>query len=183
MKILETFQTDVFLLEPVVYKDPRGELYESFRYDALSSILGRDICFVQENISRSYKNVLRGIHFQSPHPQAKLIHVLKGEVYDVAVDLRPSSPHFGTWFACNLSESNKRMIWIPEGFGHGALSLTEETVMKYNLTDYYNPEGQHYVAWNDPDLEIDWPLDNKPILSEQDRKACLIREIDFQKFF
>ena len=172
MKVIEAALKDVLILEPRISEDPRGfflETYQRARYrDA-----GIDVDFVQDNLSFSFNNALRGLHFQHPHGQAKLVQVLQGEVFDVAVDIRKGSPSFGKWCASRLSAANKRQMFIPAGFAHGFCVLSETALFHYKCSDYYTPECESGVLWCDPAMGIDWPVES-PILSEKDAAyACL----------
>lgn len=168
MNVVHTDIPDLLIFEPKVFGDERGFFLESYNYRTFSEVTGLDVQFVQDNHSRSEKNVLRGLHYQIIQPQGKLVRVVKGSVYDVAVDLRKSSPHFGKWVGAELSENNKRQIWIPPGFGHGFLVLSDEADFLYKTTDYYAPEYERCIRWNDPKLGIDWPLSEEPMLSGKD---------------
>jgi dTDP-4-dehydrorhamnose 3,5-epimerase len=169
MKILSTEIPDVLLLEPKVFEDQRGFFFESYNRRAFRVATGLDPVFVQDNHSRSVKNVLRGLHYQIRQPQGKLVRVVAGKVFDVAVDLRRRSPTFGRWASAILSEENRRMLWIPEGFAHGFLVLSECADLLYKTTDYYAPEHERTIAWNDPGIGIRWPIDGEPLLSAKDR--------------
>lgn len=170
MKIIKTKLNDCYVIEPRVFNDERGFFLESYQAERYSSILGDELTFVQDNHSRSSKNVLRGLHFQKKNLQGKLVRVVKGEVYDVAVDIRPESTTFGNWQAVILSEENKKQFWVPPGFAHGFLVLSKYADFEYKCTSYYDPGDEGCIAWNDPDLNIDWPV-KKPILSEKDTAA------------
>lgn len=167
MKSIPTRIPDVLLLEPKVFGDARGFFYESWNRETLRG-LDLDVDFVQDNHSKSQKGVLRGLHYQIQHPQGKLVRVVVGEVFDVAVDLRKSSPTFGQWVGFNLSSENKRMAWIPPGFAHGFLVTSETAEFLYKTTDYWHPEYERSLLWNDPQLAIDWPVENAPILAAKD---------------
>jgi len=171
MKITATSIPDVLLVEPTVFGDDRGFFYESYNERKWQELTGLQTRFVQDNHSRSSKNVLRGIHYQIQQPQGKLVRVVLGEVFDVAVDLRQSSPTFGQWVGEYLSAGNKKSLWVPEGFGHGFLVLSEVAEFLYRTTDFYAPEHERCIAWNDPDIGIDWPLDGDPLLSEKDKSG------------
>ena len=165
---------DVLLIEPKVFGDDRGFFYESFNQRAFAEATGLDLCFVQDNHSKSACNVLRGLHYQlPPREQGKLVRVVDGEVFDVAVDIRKESPTFGRWVGVVLSAQNRRQLWVPPGFAHGFLVLSESTEFLYKTTDYYAPEYECGIAWNDPLLAIDWPLQMAPILSPKDAAALL----------
>lgn len=162
---------DVFLLEPRVFGDDRGFFYESFNQRAFESAIGKSVGFVQSNHSRSAHNVLRGLHYQIQHAQGKLVRVVAGEVYDVAVDLRRSSPTFGQWVGEILSAENKKQLWIPAGFAHGFVVLSDSAEFLYNTTDYWAPEFERCIVWNDPTLGIAWPVTGEPVLSEKDARG------------
>lgn len=162
---------DVVLIEPKVFGDERGFFFESFNQAQFEAAIGRQAAFVQDNHSRSAKNVLRGLHYQIQQPQGKLVRVAQGEVFDVAVDIRQSSPTFGQWVGEILSAENKRQMWVPEGFAHGFVVLSETAEFLYKTTDYYAPEHERCIVWNDPALAIPWPLDGAPALSAKDRQG------------
>jgi dTDP-4-dehydrorhamnose 3,5-epimerase len=168
MKVTPTALADVLAIEPAVYGDDRGFFYESFNAKRMAAA-GIDAAFVQDNHSRSARNVLRGLHYQIAHAQGKLVRVVAGEVYDIAVDLRRSSPTFGRWVGERLSAANKRMLWVPPGFAHGFLVLSDAAEFLYKTTDYWYPEHERTLKWDDPALGIDWPLDGEPILAAKDR--------------
>ena len=173
-------KTDIdglLLIEPKVFGDERGYFMETYHYEDFKEA-GLDADFVQDNQSLSRKGVLRGLHFQKTHPQGKLVRVLKGEVFDVAVDLRGSSSTYGQWFGVTLSEDNKKMFYVPEGFAHGFLVLSEEAVFTYKCTDFYHPEDEGGILWNDPDIGIDWPInpDMKLTFSDKDLKHPGLKE-------
>jgi len=172
MKVTPTAIPDVVLIEPKVFGDPRGFFMESYNRRDFARATGIDVDFVQDNHSRSAKNVLRGLHYQVRQPQGKLVRVSAGEVYDVAVDLRRSSPTFGKWAGFTLSAESKRMAWIPAGFAHGFFVLSESADFLYKTTDYYAPEHERTLLWNDPKLGIDWPLRGEPTLAEKDRNGA-----------
>jgi dTDP-4-dehydrorhamnose 3,5-epimerase len=158
MQARPTAIPDVVLVEPQVFGDARGFFFESFNQRKFEAAIGRPAPFVQDNHSRSGRNVLRGLHYQLPHPQGKLVRVVLGEVFDVAVDLRRGSPTFRRWVGEVLSAENKRQMWVPEGFAHGFLVLSDAAEFLYKTTDYYHPEADHCIRWDDPDLAIAWPL-------------------------
>ena len=163
---------EVLLLEPRIFGDARGFFLESFNARAFAAATGIEASFVQDNHSRSGKGVLRGLHYQILQPQGKLVRVVRGRVFDVAVDLRRSSPRFGQWAGAELSEDNHRQLWIPPGFAHGFLVLSESADFLYKTTDYYAPQHERSVLWNDPGIGIDWPLEgDEPLLSAKDRDA------------
>jgi len=159
---------EVMLLEPKVFGDDRGFFFESFNQAKFEAAIGRPVNFVQDNHSRSVKNVLRGLHYQIQQPQGKLVRVIQGEVFDVAVDIRKASPTFGQWVGELLSAENKRQLWVPEGFAHGFVVLSETAEFVYKTTDYYASAHERCIAWNDPTLAITWPIDSTPALSDKD---------------
>jgi dTDP-4-dehydrorhamnose 3,5-epimerase len=171
MIIIETNIPDVLIIEPKVFGDDRGFFLESFNAKTFAEKTGINAQFVQDNHSRSSKNVLRGLHYQIQQPQGKLVRVVSGEVFDVAVDIRRNSPTFGKWMGCILSEQNKRQLWVPEGFAHGFVVLSETADFLYKTTDYYAPEYERSIQWNDPDIGIDWQITEIPILSAKDKLA------------
>ncbi len=163
---------DLLLVVPRLFGDDRGFFMERYNKAAFEAALGHSVEFVQDNHSRSHKDVLRGLHYQlPPHPQAKLVSVLAGEIFDVAVDVRRGSPTFGRWEGVILSAENRRQLWVPEGFAHGFLVLSESADLLYKTSGYYAPECDRGIAWDDPDLAIDWPLDGAPTLSGKDAAA------------
>ncbi len=168
MKIIPTEIPDVLIIEPRIFGDERGFFYESYNAQVFTEKTNLSLQFVQDNHSCSGQNVLRGLHYQIHQPQAKLVRVIVGEVFDVAVDLRKSSPTFGLWIGCLLSAENKRQLWIPEGFAHGFLVLSEVAEFLYKTTSYYAPEYERTILWNDPDIKINWPFKSEPILSKKD---------------
>lgn len=178
MNALPTALPEVLLLEPRVFGDERGFFFESFNARTFREVAGTEAVFVQDNHSRSARGVLRGIHYQVRHPQGKLVRVVQGAVLDVAVDLRRSSPHFGRWTAHEISAQNKLQIWIPPGFGHAFLVLSEQADFLYKTTEYWMPEHDRCVAWNDPDIGIDWGLDRAPTLSGRDASASALRSAE-----
>ena len=177
MKLIHTAIPDVLIIEPKVFGDQRGFFYESFNRRQFASLIGRDLDFVQDNHSRSEKNVLRGLHFQIQQAQGKLVRVIQGAVYDVAVDIRKSSPTFGQHVAIELSAENQRMLWVPEGFAHGFLVTSATAEFLYKTTDYYAPEFERSIAWNDPALAIAWPIEGAPSLSAKDQQAPLLADV------
>ncbi len=179
IQAIPTSLAGVTVLEPRVFSDERGFFFESFNEEALASV-GIHDRFVQDNHSCSYRNVLRGLHYQVGQAQGKLVRVAEGEIVDVAVDLRRSSPTFGKWHAVRLSGENKRMLWIPVGFAHGFHVLSEKAHVLYKATEFYAPEHERTLAWDDPELAIDWQLVGEPILSPKDRKGTPMR--DAEKF-
>jgi dTDP-4-dehydrorhamnose 3,5-epimerase len=173
MRVTPTALPDVLLIEPKVFGDARGFFYESWNRRALADA-GLDVEFVQDNHSRSSRGVLRGLHYQIVHPQGKLVRATQGEVFDVAVDLRRGSATFGAHVAVVLSAENKRMVWIPPGFAHGFLVVSEVAEFLYKTTDYWRPEHERTLLWNDPALAIEWPLSGPPILAARDAAAPLL---------
>jgi dTDP-4-dehydrorhamnose 3,5-epimerase len=178
MNVIKTEIPDVLILEPKVFGDERGFFFESLNHRVFEEKTGLKARFTQDNHSRSGKNVLRGLHYQIEQPQGKLVRVVAGEVFDVAVDLRKNSPTFGKWVSTNLSAENKRQLWIPEGFAHGFLVLSESADFLYKTTDYYALAHERCVIWNDPEIGIRWPLKGEPILAAKDRAGKRLREAD-----
>ena len=177
MNIIETDIEGVLIIEPRVFGDERGFFMETWNEGAFKEA-GLDLTFVQDNHSRSQKGVLRGLHFQNPGPQGKLVRVTNGAVFDVAVDLREGSPTFGKWAGVELSAENKRMFWVPEGLAHGFLTLADDTDFLYKCTAPYAPGSEHTLAWNDPGVGIDWPVANlDPIISEKDAKGLSLSDV------
>ncbi|MDN0076849.1 dTDP-4-dehydrorhamnose 3,5-epimerase [Crenobacter sp. SG2303] len=175
MKVIDTAIPDVKIIEPTVFGDERGFFFESFHQQKFEEAIGHKVAFVQDNHSRSVKGVLRGLHYQlPPHAQGKLVRCVVGEVFDVAVDIRRSSPSFGRWVGVNLSAENKRQLWIPQGFAHGFLTLTGEAELLYKTTDYWFKELDRSIAWNDITIAIKWPLIDAPQLSANDLGAPLL---------
>ena len=168
---------DVILLEPKVFGDERGFFFESFNQAECEAAIGRHVTFVQDNHSRSVKNVLRGLHYQILQPQGKLIRVVQGEVFDVAVDIRQSSPTFGQWVGEILSAENKRQMWVPEGFAHGFVVLSDSAECLYKTTGYYAPEHERCISWNDQTIGIQWPIDGEPVLSAKDQQGKSLAEV------
>lgn len=178
MNVIRTAIPDVLILEPKVFGDARGFFLESFNARTFRELTGLDVQFVQDNHSRSAKGVLRGLHYQLQQPQGKLVRVVRGTVFDVAVDIRKSSPTFGQWVGIELSEHNQRMFWVPPGFAHGFLVLSESADFLYKTTDYYAPTQERCIRWNDPDLAINWPLTTDPQLSAKDAAGLTLRTAD-----
>ena len=169
---------DVMIIEPKVFGDDRGFFYESFNNRVFEEATGLKRTFVQDNHSRSAKNVLRGLHYQIQHPQGKLVRVVAGEVFDVAVDIRRSSATFGRWVGVVLSAENKKQLWVPEGFAHGFVVLSDVAEFLYKTTDYWYPEFERSIVWNDPDLAIAWPMDATPVLAAKDADGRLLRNAE-----
>ena len=170
MNVIKTALDEVLILEPTIFGDKRGFFQESYNKKVFDEVIGINISFVQDNHSRSKKNILRGLHYQIQQPQGKLVRVVQGRVFDVAVDLRKSSANFGQWVGVELSEDNHRQMWIPPGFAHGFLVLSEQADFLYKTTDYYAPEYECSICWNDPTIGINWP-ECTPILSSKDEQA------------
>lgn len=181
MQITESRIKGVFVFDPKVFEDERGYFFESFRLTHLGE-LGLDISFVQDNVSKSYQGAIRGLHYQIVNPQDKLITCLKGEVLDVAVDIRKDSPSFGNYVAYKLSEKNHRSVLVPKGFAHGFSVLSEEAIVSYKCSDYYNKEGERGIRWDDPLIRINWDI-SKPILSEKDKKLPLFSSLKEEDTF
>ena len=177
MNLIPTNLPDVLLIEPKVFGDTRGFFFESYNRRALAE-LGLDVEFVQDNHSRSARNVLRGLHYQIVNPQGKLVRVVAGEVFDVAVDLRRASPTFGQWTGQTLSAENKRMMWVPPGFAHGFCVVSEFAEFLYKTTDYWYPEHERSLLWNDAELNIPWPLSDEPVLAAKDRAGKPLSEAE-----
>ncbi|HSH98444.1 MAG: dTDP-4-dehydrorhamnose 3,5-epimerase [Methylophilaceae bacterium] len=169
MKICPTNIPEVLVIEPSVFSDDRGYIYESYHQSKFTDVTGLTPVFVQDNHSGSFKGVLRGLHYQIHQPQGKLVRVASGEVFDVVVDLRRSSSTFGNWVGVYLSSENNRQIWVPEGFAHGFLVISDFAELLYKTTDFYAPEHERCISWDDPDLDIKWPLSESPMLSGKDK--------------
>lgn len=178
MKATPTRIPDVLVLEPKIFGDARGFFLESFNQTAFQAVTGLDMTFVQDNHSRSTRGVLRGLHYQLQQPQGKLVRVVRGSVFDVAVDIRRGSPTFGQWAGAVVSEDNHRQMWVPPGLAHGFLVLSESADVLYKTTDYYAPQHERAIAWNDPDIGIEWPLDGLPLLSGKDQLAKPLRNTE-----
>ena len=176
MKVTESGIKGVYTIEPDVYKDDRGFFMETFHIERYRKLLGINLDFVQDNISRSSKNVLRGMHFQKNYPQGKIVSASRGEILDVVVDLRKDSPTYGTWESFRLSEKNKLQVWIPPGFAHGFLVMSDSADIDYKCTEYYHPEDELCLMWNDPEVAIDWTI-NDPILTEKDKKGLSLKDL------
>ncbi len=176
MNVIQTEIPDVLILEPKVFGDDRGFFFESFNANVFKEKTGLDLNFVQDNHSRSLKNVLRGLHYQIKQPQGKLVRVVAGEIFDVAVDIRKNSPTFGRWVSCILSAENKRQFWVPAGFAHGFLVTSDNAEVLYKTTDYYAPQYERSLLWNDSKLAIAWPLSgSQPILSSKDQAGLTLQ--------
>ncbi|MDP2487421.1 dTDP-4-dehydrorhamnose 3,5-epimerase [Pseudoalteromonas marina] len=177
MKIVNTGILEVKIIEPKVFGDERGFFLETFQARKYQTIIGENLSFVQDNHSRSCRGVLRGLHFQKTKPQGKLVRVVTGEVFDVAVDIRKGSPSYGKWEGVLLSGDNKRQFWIPPGFAHGFVVLSDTADFEYKCTDFYDPSDEGAIIWNDPDIAIDWPIDFEPSLSDKDKNAKLLSQL------
>jgi dTDP-4-dehydrorhamnose 3,5-epimerase len=178
VQVVKTDIPDVLVLEPRVFPDERGFFLESWNARTWREATGLDTTFVQDNHSRSARGVVRGLHYQVRHVQGKLVRVTAGEIYDVAVDLRRSSPTFGRWVGARLSAENHRQLWIPEGFAHAFMALTEAADVLYKATDFYDREAERSIRWDDPDLAVDWPLDEASVLSDKDARGVPFREAE-----
>ncbi|WP_047549861.1 dTDP-4-dehydrorhamnose 3,5-epimerase [Methylotenera sp. G11] len=178
MQVVQTAIPEVLIIEPQVYGDERGFFFESFNQQKFEALTGVKTDFVQDNHSRSAVNVLRGLHYQIQQPQGKLVRVVAGEVFDVAVDLRRQSATFGKWVGVVLSAENKRQLWVPPGFAHGFLVLKESTEFLYKTTDYYAPQHERCIRWNEPEIGIEWPLASEPVLSVKDQSGTGLAEAD-----
>lgn len=181
MNVIDTAIAEVKIFEPNVFGDERGFFMESFNQQGFAEAIGREVNFVQDNHSRSTQGVLRGLHYQIQQPQGKLVRVVAGEVYDVAVDIRRSSPSFGQWVGVLLSGENKRQFWVPEGFAHGFYVISESADFLYKTTDYYAPQHERSILWNDSQLAIEWPLvgGSAPAVSAKDAEGSLFSEADY----
>ena len=181
MQVIATEIPDVLIIEPKVFGDERGFFFESFNKQAFQQATGIEADFVQDNHSKSSKGVLRGLHYQIQNPQGKLVRVCSGEVFDVAVDLRKSSPTFGKWVGVTISAENKRQLWIPQGFAHGFVVLSDTAEFLYKTTDYYAPEHERCIKWDDATLAIDWLYAGEPLISEKDVSGARFEEADYFK--
>ena len=178
MQIVQTAIPEVLIIEPQVFGDERGFFFESFNQQKFERLTGVKAEFVQDNHSKSAKNVLRGLHYQIQQPQGKLVRVVAGEVFDVAVDVRRHSSTFGKWVGVLLSAENKRQLWVPPGFAHGFLVLKEATEFLYKTTDYYAPQHERCIRWDDPEIGIQWPLDGNPLLSAKDQAGLSLNQAE-----
>ena len=176
MNVMATEIPGVLLLEPRVFTDDRGAFFESFNAAAFAAAVGRPVSFVQDNQSTSRRHVLRGLHYQEPRPQGKLVRVVAGAIFDVAADIRPGSPSFGRWVGSELSAENRRQLWVPEGLAHGFLVLSESAEVLYKTTDFYAPGCEKCLRWDDPTLGIRWPLSAPPLLSPRDAAAATLAD-------
>lgn len=179
MNVIETAIPDVKLFEPKVFGDARGFFFESFNQQVFEAAIGRAVAFVQDNHSKSAKHVVRGLHYQIHHAQGKLVRVVAGEVFDVAVDIRRSSPTFGKWVGVTLSAENKRQLWVPEGFAHGFVVTSESAEFLYKTTDYWYPDAERAIRWDDPKIAIEWPVDGEAIVSAKDAAASAFAEAEY----
>jgi len=178
MDVIETKIPNILIIKPKVFGDDRGFFLESFNHKKFRDKTGVETNFVQDNHSRSQQNVLRGLHYQIKQPQGKLVRVIVGEILDVAVDIRRHSPTFGQWVSCRLNASNKQQLWVPIGFAHGFYVLSEVAEVLYKTTDYYAPEQERCIIWNDPELKINWENPTEPILSAKDQAGQYLKEAD-----
>lgn len=178
MQVIPTAMPEVLIIEPKVFGDTRGFFFESYNERAFAQATGLKVPFVQDNHSRSARGVLRGLHYQIRQPQGKLVRVVRGSVFDVAVDLRRGSPRFGQWVGVELSESNHRQLWVPPGFAHGFLVTSESADFLYKTTDYYAPEHERCIAWDDPAIGIRWPLEGAPQLSAKDKAGLTLAQAE-----
>jgi dTDP-4-dehydrorhamnose 3,5-epimerase len=178
IQVTATALPEVKIIEPKVFGDARGYFYESFNGREFSEQVEADVEFVQDNHSRSARGVLRGLHYQIEHAQGKLVRVVEGEVFDVAVDIRKSSPNFGKWVGVNLSEENHRQLWVPPGFAHGFVVLSESAQFLYKTTDYWYQAHERSIVWNDPEIGIEWPIDFEPLLAAKDAAGKRLAEAD-----
>ncbi len=178
MNVIPTTIPDVLIIEPRVFGDDRGFFFESFNQKIFEEKTGVKTNFIQDNHSRSGKNVLRGLHYQIQQPQGKLVRVVTGKVLDVAVDIRKNSPTFGQWVSCLLTAENKKQFWVPPKFAHGFVVLSDTADFLYKTTEYYAPEYERAILWNDPDLGIDWQIEGEPILSSKDMSAQLLKDAE-----
>ncbi len=180
MKVINSTLDEVKIFEPMVFNDERGFFFESFNKKFFQESINSKIEFVQDNHSRSSKGVLRGLHYQlDPFAQGKLVRVVTGEVFDVAVDIRVNSKNFGKWFGAKLSADNKKQLWIPRGFAHGFLTLSDSTEFLYKTTNFYDKQSERSIIWNDPDINIDWGSELRPIVSLKDKNAPFLKDADF----
>jgi dTDP-4-dehydrorhamnose 3,5-epimerase len=178
LKLVDTYISDLKVIEPKVFGDDRGFFMESYNYRTFNDLIGSDITFVQDNHSRSAKGVLRGLHYQLKQPQAKLVRVVKGSVFDVVVDVRRSSPTFGRWYGAELSEDNRRMLWIPEGFAHGFQVISDTADVLYKASSFYAPEYERCILWSDSKIGIEWPDPTNPLLSNKDEQGVLLEQAE-----
>lgn len=178
IQVTATDLPEVKLIEPKVFGDARGFFFESFNAREFAELVAPGVEFVQDNHSRSAKGVLRGLHYQIQHAQGKLVRVVEGEVFDVAVDIRKTSPNFGKWVGVRLSSENKRQLWVPPGFAHGFVTLSDSADFLYKTTDYWYPEFERSIVWNDPEIGIEWPFDGEPIVAAKDAAASVLAQAE-----
>jgi len=178
VKLIPAAIPDVLIIEPKVFGDDRGFFFESFNAACFDQVVSKNVRFVQDNHSRSMRGVLRGLHYQIQQAQGKLVRVVAGEVFDVAVDLRKSSATFGRWVGFTLSAENKRQLWIPEGFAHGFVVISDVADVVYKATDYWAPAHERCIAWNDPVIGVDWPIHGEPVLSDKDRQGVWLADAE-----
>ncbi len=176
MKATHTTIPDIFVIEPIIYSDNRGFFFESFNQRQFNELIGQNIQFVQDNHSHSTHGVLRGLHYQIEQPQGKLVRVVRGAAFDVAVDIRKSSPTFGQWVGIELNENNHCQLWVPIGFAHGFVVLSDSADFLYKTTDYYAPDFERCIAWDDPEIDIKWPLEAQPLISVKDKLGSLLSD-------
>ena len=176
--IIKTQLSEVLILEPKIYEDDRGFFFESYHEKKFCQTVGLDIKFVQDNHSKSVRGVLRGLHYQIEHPQGKLIRVTQGAIFDVAVDIRKSSSSFGKWVGVELSEDNKRLLWVPAGFAHGFITISDTAHVLYKTTDYRYPEHERILIWSDPSLNIEWPVSSNLIIGKKDLEGKFLKDLD-----
>jgi len=176
MKATHTTIPDIFVIEPIIYSDNRGFFFESFNQRQFNELIGQNIQFVQDNHSHSTHGVLRGLHYQIEKPQGKLVRVVRGAAFDVAVDIRKSSPTFGQWVGIELNENNHCQLWVPIGFAHGFVVLSDSADFLYKTTDYYAPDFERCIAWDDPEIDIKWPLEAQPLISVKDKLGSLLSD-------
>ena len=178
MKVIETLLSEVKIIEPQSFNDSRGSFHESFNQQRFDQLVQKDVTFVQDNHSVSTKGVIRGLHYQiSPFSQGKLVRVVSGAVFDVAVDIRADSKSFGKWVGVELTADNNRQLWIPEGYAHGFQVISDSAVFVYKTTNFYSPEHERCIRWDDPTLSIDWPIKDKPLVSDKDAEGILLRQV------
>lgn len=178
MNIVSTDIADVLIIEPTVFRDNRGFFFESYNKNQFAQATGLEVEFVQDNHSRSQKNVLRGLHYQIRQPQGKLVRVISGDVFDVVVDIRRSSPTFGKWVGEYLTAEDKKHMWVPPGFAHGFIVLSDAAEFLYKTTDYWAPEHERCIRWNDPDLAVRWPINDRPLVSDKDENGLLFKNAE-----
>lgn len=178
MRAYKTELPEVLIIEPTVFEDKRGFFFESYNKKVFDRLLGKKVTFVQDNHSKSARGVMRGLHYQRKSPQAKLVRVIQGAIFDVVVDIRKSSPNFGKWVGIKLTHKNKKQVWVPENFAHGFYVLEENTEVIYKTTDFYNAKEERTLKWDDQDISIRWPIDTLPSLSTKDKEATSLKEAE-----